>query len=190
MYWLDCSVDHFWECQDNHSQCLKKQIWHWRIIMWHYYILHVSHFLYNSHVWSLLVKIYNNSARGNLVPLGVKRWASGISCEHSATELQHPPTMAQWQIAGSLNQKPWVRLPVDPPLYQALCHFKGPQMVTDQIVSLITHSNGLRSIDESYPLDSSLLWSAQRLFTSALVSSNRPSHPSTLVMPSYFGRTS
>ena len=75
--------------------------------------------------------------------------------------------VAQWQSTGSLSQRPWVWLPVAPPISQALCHFKGPWMVTAQIVSLIRH-NHYQSLDHRGVLSIALLppcalWSAQRL---------------------------
>ena len=48
-------------------------------------------------------------------------------------------TLAQWQSAGSLNQRPCVRLPVVPLFFRALCHFKGLQTVTARLCLLIIH---------------------------------------------------
>ena len=45
--------------------------------------------------------------------------------------------VAQWQSAGGLGQRPWVRLPVAPPFFWALCCFKGLWIVMAQIMSFI-----------------------------------------------------
>ena len=63
MYWLDCSVDHFWECQNNHKSMSEEA--NTTLKSNNVALLHPACVtLLNSHVWSLLVKIY----RGNLLP--------------------------------------------------------------------------------------------------------------------------
>ena len=42
VYWRDC-VDHLWEYQDHHSQCLKMQIKYGTEINWHYDIILCTH---------------------------------------------------------------------------------------------------------------------------------------------------
>ena len=42
VYWRVC-IDHFWEYQDHHSQCLKMQIRYGTEIKWHYDIIQCTH---------------------------------------------------------------------------------------------------------------------------------------------------
>ena len=50
-------------------------------------------------------------------------------------------TVAQWQSAGSLSQRPWVRLPAAPLFFHAFCHFKGLQTITTQMCPSNRHDH-------------------------------------------------
>ena len=63
-----------------------------------------------------------------------------------------------------LSQRPWVRLPAAPPFFLSLCHFKGFQTVTSQIVCNLTISIGFLTVRESCPSDSPCCDSAHHPF--------------------------